>query len=123
MGFDEGALKSIEVKLKIEIPPVYRRFLLDFPGSLVTGKETGVFYSVDQIVRSTEASRSYQEPDWPQPFPLNLLAVGWNGGGSIYCVREGEPGNMVYLFSHERGDVDPSETLTLETFIALWGSE
>ncbi len=116
----EAELRRLEEVLGVTIPAAYRAFLSDFPDDLVTEGEEGVFHSAELIRRSTERSRAYQEEDWPGPYPRNLIDVGWNGGGSVYCVRTGGPGDELLLFDHETGDLDPAETLTLPEWIA-WG--
>lgn len=116
---NEDDLRAVERKLNLKIPNLYRAFLADFPDDLVTDDDEGIFHSSDLIIESTQAARKYREDDWDDSFPCSLIAVGWNGGGSVYCIREGETGNQIYLFDHEQGCIDPTETMNLEEFAAM----
>jgi len=120
LKLDEESLKEVESVLGLKIPPLYREFLSKFPSDLVTGGDEGIFHSSDWIIRSTQGARNYKEEDWAQPFPSDLIGIAWNGGGSVYCIREGERGNFVYLFSHEMGEIDPEETLSLTKLIEIF---
>ncbi|MCO7223558.1 SMI1/KNR4 family protein [Pleionea sp. CnH1-48] len=116
----EKDLVKVESELKIKIPSLYRQFLADLPSELTNDDESGIYCDADTIIKATMSARDYKEEDWDEPFANNLLAVGWNGGGSCYCIREGESGEQVYLFDHELGAIDPKETLNLKVFIKEW---
>ncbi|KZN70394.1 SMI1/KNR4 family protein [Pseudoalteromonas luteoviolacea] len=111
---------KIESELKISVPGWYKQFLLNFPVELINDEEEGVFYSAHVVIDETKSSRDYCEEEWEEPFPKELLSVGWNGGCSCYCIKQADTEQNVYLFCHERGAIDPSETLTLDQFIEAW---
>jgi hypothetical protein len=118
----ENDLKNIENKLGIQIPPIYRTFLANISVEPNVDDE-GIFSTAERIISETISSRNYKEEDWVKGYTNDLLAVGWNGGGSMYCVREGESGDTIYLFDHEWGDLNPQETLSLQEFIDEWLEE
>lgn len=115
-NLSEPNLDRLETQLGVKLPPVYRSFLESFPDDLVTNDDQGVFHSTELIFRSTTGSRDYNEDDWAKPFPKHFVCIGWNGGGSIFCVDTNKQEDEVYLFDHELGDVDPNQTQTLEEF-------
>ncbi|MFC3152915.1 SMI1/KNR4 family protein [Litoribrevibacter euphylliae] len=119
----EDELKNIEDTLGIQIPNKYREFLSSFPEFLITDEDEGIFGTAKKIISETLSSRNYREEDWPVGYTNDLLAVGWNGGGSIYCIKEGESGDTIYLFDHEIGDINPEETMLLQEFIDEWSEE
>jgi Ankyrin repeats (3 copies)/SMI1-KNR4 cell-wall len=119
LRIDALGLEKVENELGCAIPPVYRAFLSSLPDDLLTHDDVGIYHSADVIIKSTKAARAYKEEDWAEPYSDNLIAVGWNGCGSVYCVRGGENGDNVYLFEHERGEINHDETLTLDEFLAV----
>jgi len=119
----EDELKEVEDTLGIQIPHKYREFLSSFPDALVTEADEGIFYTAEKIIFETKGSRDYREEEWTVGYTNDLLSVGWNGGGSVYCIREGESGDTIYLFDHEWGDINPGETMSLQKFIEVWSEQ
>ena len=116
----EEDLNTIEETLGIQIPELYRKFLSEFPAVLVTERDEGIFHTAERIISQTKAARAYREEDWDIGYTDDLLAIGWNGGGSVYCVKEKESGDTIHLFDHEWGDINPGEAMSLEQFVDEW---
>ena len=115
----ESECRKIERALSLTLPNEYRNVLKSLPSGLhyETGCADGFIYLPSDIIAETESAREFKETEWPEHFPTNMLVIGGDGGGDLFCVNADEDGSVVYRFDHENGCIAEGETWELSEFL------
>ena len=111
-------LRRVETALSVKLPKRLLEFLLSPPDDVLwdAGVVEGLTTNADEIIKQTNAAREFKEEDWDESFPHNMIVIGGNGGGDLFCMKSGGRGPRVYLFEHETGMVS-KDRITLDELI------
>jgi len=106
-------MRVLESELDIELPGVYRDFLLSYPENLLQTSVPNFELLNDAkelICLNREVERSHMN-EWNSSF----FVIGSSGCGDYYAIDVDEPDGEVYFWNHELGRVELGEgSLTIE---------
>lgn len=112
---------KVENELKVKFPAFYKSQLLNFPAELIYDDpdDESVYHSVVNFIEATKFLRQISS-EGGGDFPENMIAIGTNGGGDFFSVKEDDVTQIIYILDHEDGSI---KTASLEEFIAKWTEE
>ena len=118
---NEEEINKVENELNVNFPAFYKKQLLNFPKELIYDDpdDESVYHTVGNFIEATQFLRQISS-EGGGDFPKNMIAVGTNGGGDFFSVKEDSIVPEVFILDHEDGSI---KTQDLDEFIEKWKQE
>lgn len=111
----DGDIYRIEQQFNIELPNLYRQFLIGYPKKL---RETDaavfeVLYDADRVIAVNEYMDATHLTGWPDTY----FAVGETGCGDYFGIGLEEDDGEIFFWHHETEEIESSAGFaTVEEF-------